>query len=272
MIILAWNCRGIGHPAAIWTLRVFINTHKLNVLFLSELHTSSPAKIQKLILSIDFPKFELVSYVGCASGRLLCWKSNIDMRIVSANRNIISGIIFSNLPQVQWCLNVVYGPINPSLKPVFWDQLLDIVTNWSGPRLILGNFNTILNQQDKLGSRPVAQPSNCGFVDLIRTGGLIDVGFKGNRYTWTNRWCGQANIHERIDRGFINDSWRLLFPHSLLTHLPVMNSDHRPILLNTTPIHNSSPKPFCFESMWIQDPTAADVIHAWNASINGSPR
>lgn len=210
--------------------------------------------------------------VGRAGGLLLCWKSNIDLRIIYANDNIISGIIFSHPPQVQWCINVVYGPVNPSLKLVFWDQLQEIVVNWSGPCLILGDFNVVLEQQDKMGGRPVAQSSNGGFANLIQIGGLMDVGFKGSRYTWNNCRCGRANIQERINRGFINESWRLLFPHSSLTHLLAVNSDHRPILLNTTPPRESNPKPFRFESMWIRDPTAADVIaQAWNVSSTGTP-
>lgn len=92
------------------------------------------------------------------------------------------------------------------------------------------------------------------------TDGLLDLGFKGSSFTWNNRRVGKANIQERIDRGFINGSWRLLFLQVFVTHLLALNSDHRPLLLHTTPNQDSGPKPFKFESMWTRDPTTADVI------------
>lgn len=74
-----------------------------------------------------------------------------------------------------------------------------------------------------MGGRLVAQSSNCNFHNIIQTNGLIDVGFKGNIYTRNNLIVGKVKIQERIDRGFINDTWKILFPHAFITYVPTMN-------------------------------------------------
>lgn len=130
----------------------------------------------------------------------------------------------------------------------------------------------MLEQKDKIGGRMVAQSSSCGFRKLINDGGLIDMGFKGVAFTWNNKRSGKANIQERLDRGLINAEWRLLFPSAYISHLTALNSDHRPLLLDTNPTTNPLWRPFRFETMWTRDPTVALVISkAWNQITNGNP-
>lgn len=111
----------------------------------------------------------------------------------------------------------------------------------------------------------MAQSSRDGFHIMVNRNGLIDLGFDGNPYTWNNKRIGRANICERLDKGFANGQWRILFPNASVSHLLAFNSDHRPILLTTNPHPYSRPKPFRFEAMWVRDPTTAVVIeNAWN--------
>lgn len=87
-----------------------------------------------------------------------------------------------------------------------------------------------------------------------------------------NGRVGHANIHARLDRGFINDSWRLIFADALLTHLPACQSDHKPLLLRLHKLPDLYPRPFQFEGMWTLDISSFNVIsEAWNNPISGSP-
>lgn len=77
--------------------------------------------------------------------------------------------------------------------------------------------------------------------------GMIDLGFTGPRFTWTNWRDVNVLIQERIDRFFINPSWCLLYPEARVSHLTRCHSDHFPILLEMQPtVWTNRPRPFKF--------------------------
>lgn len=94
---------------------------------------------------------------------------------------------------------------------------------------------------------------------------LVDLGFKGPKYTWTNkrhRFRTQL-IFERLDSFVANDSWIKKFPNSLFTHLPYTKSDHCPLLISLySRTNHTSPKPFRIELMWCRHPTFVDLVHS----------
>jgi len=66
---------------------------------------------------------------------------------------------------------------------------------------------------------------------MINCAGLLDLGFNGPIYTWSNRRHEGLLIQERLDRVLANPAWNALFPSAAVFHLPAISSDHAPILL-----------------------------------------
>lgn len=148
---------------------------------------------------------------------------------------------------------------------MFWDELNRIGEAFDRPWFMAGDFNSVLDQRDKIGANLVASSSRDGFRTMVDTNGLIDLGYIGYAFTWNNRREGKANIQERLVRGFANGAWRLLFPTASITHLSALQSNHRPLLINTNPPLSSRPKPFRFEVVWTRDPSAGTTIEeAWH--------
>lgn len=130
----------------------------------------------------------------------------------------------------------------------------------------------IIDQFEKLGGRPYASSSNDAFRQFLNTFGLVDLGFYGNPYTWSNNREGRHLIKEILDRALATTQLIHLFPTCTVRHLPAHNSDHNPILLDTIFTNVYLPCPFRFEEFWLKDPSCGSVISAaWSSTFVGSP-
>lgn len=84
---------------------------------------------------------------------------------------------------------------------------------------------------------------------------MIDLGFSGPTFTWTNRRDIGGLIQTRLDRCWANPSWTLAFPEANVTHLPRISSDHCPLLLSLSKTCASRvERPFRFEKIWLSHP------------------
>lgn len=70
------------------------------------------------------------------------------------------------------------------------------------------------------------------------------MGYIGSKFTWSNKRQGRANIQERLDWGFSNADWKILFLHASISHLMAAQLDHKPLLLSTTKNFPYVPRPF----------------------------
>lgn len=97
------------------------------------------------------------------------------------------------------------------------------------------------------------------FLNFLKKANLIDLGFRGPKFTWTNCRESCSLIRTRIGRSHANVTWLNLFPDSQVTHLPRLSSDHWPILLQTHKITMTGQKPFRFEPFWMKHPSFLDL-------------
>ena len=115
----------------------------------------------------------------------------------------------------------------------------------------MGDFNDVIDGTKKLGGNPVSLRRITAYRNCMNFCNMIDLGFFGASFTWTNRRDINALIQQRIDRCWTNSDWTLLFPDANVTHLPRVSSDHCPLLLKL--FENGQrrlERPFRFEKMW----------------------
>lgn len=128
--------------------------------------------------------------------------------------------------------------------------------------MITGDFNEPLIDEDKFGARPVSINRSLLFKECLDRCNMVDLGFNGPRFTWTNKRDANYFIQEHIDRYFMNPSWCLLYPEARVSHLMRCHSDHCPVLLETMPrrlVHLN--RPFRFQSFWLSDPSFPKVVN-----------
>lgn len=163
-------------------------------------------------------------------------------------------------------------PPSYSSKLAFFSDLAAVGQAHTGPWIIMGDFNCITSQAEKLGGRAFASSSSSGLLQFMDEFGLLDLRFSGHPFTWNNKRSLSHNIHERLDRGIANILWRTLFPNASIQHLPAHHSNHKPLLLSLFSQQPSQPRPFRFESMWLREPSIQDVVEsAWCPPARGSP-
>lgn len=67
--------------------------------------------------------------------------------------------------------------------------------------------------------------------DWIISRRLQEIDFSGNKHTWINNRKGEELIMERLDRAYASLACFSLFSSTTLLHLPIIKSDHAPIIL-----------------------------------------
>lgn len=108
------------------------------------------------------------------------------------------------------------------------------------------------------------------FRDVLEECELEDIGFSGDAYTWK---CGR--LRERLDRDVATTSWSLMHPLVVLQYLGYIQSDHRPILLDTEYQDASwqpQSAPRRFEAKWLKEKNFRDIVsQAWEATAHAIP-
>ncbi|CAN0908103.1 hypothetical protein LINGRAHAP2_LOCUS25121, partial [Linum grandiflorum] len=98
------------------------------------------------------------------------------------------------------------------------------------------------------------------FKNFISLNGLIDIGFHGPCYTWTNYQVGVDNIKERLDRVLCNHPWRIEYDKAKLYHETMIRSDHNPLRLELIDYGRNEPAPFRFDTRWFEYTRCDEIV------------
>jgi hypothetical protein len=72
------------------------------------------------------------------------------------------------------------------------------------PRLVIGDFNEILEQSKKEGGAQWREAQMDIFCNMLEGCQLSDLGFLGPKFTWVNHRTNGTFIKERLDRAVAN--------------------------------------------------------------------
>lgn len=85
---------------------------------------------------------------------------------------------------------------------------------------MLADLNAITNEEEKQGGCKFGLKFAADFSNFAVANGLLDVGFSGNKFTWSNNQKGRNRIWMRLDRVLINGAAAGSFPAIKVVHLP----------------------------------------------------
>ncbi|XP_073133944.1 uncharacterized protein [Henckelia pumila] len=109
-----------------------------------------------------------------------------------------------------------------------------------GPWLFGGDFNVVRDASECLGSSGGRQLPMDEFNHFVLESALVDAGFEGSSFTWTNKY-----IWKHLDRVFVSVDWGDHFNSIRVEHLSRTVSDHCPLLVSA-PVFARGPSSFRF--------------------------
>jgi hypothetical protein len=92
MILLSWNCQGLGNPRVIRDLCHLVKDKRLTFLFLMETK-SSKVTMEFVCVKLGFEGLFVVDPVGHSGGLALLWKEKNEVEIQNYTRKHINAII-----------------------------------------------------------------------------------------------------------------------------------------------------------------------------------
>lgn len=136
--------------------------------------------------------------------------------------------------------------------------------------MLIRDFNQVTSTDEKI-SKIRAIPGASDFKNVTDQCGLLDIKPIGNWFTWCNGRKGPNCVWERLDRVLISENWLNLFNDFNVECLPLLASDHSPLIASTINPMPYRHRPKRFEAMWSSHPDCKKVIHAaWDSNFQGS--
>ncbi|KAL2921204.1 LINE-1 reverse transcriptase-like protein [Bienertia sinuspersici] len=125
----------------------------------------------------------------------------------------------------------VYGYNEATARNILWRDLIDIANNSSLCWLVLGDFNNVLNFNERIGA-PIREKEIKDFRQCLQMCSLTDIESFGNFNTWNNKQDAETRVYSKIDWALGNMKWLQKFENSAAQFLPEGDFDHSPIIVH----------------------------------------
>jgi exonuclease III len=228
MKLLSWNCQGLGNPKTVRALQKLITQNHPDIIFLMEtkLHNITDKFKAKFAASYNI---YVIDYIlngerGRSGEILFLWNyCTCHVEIKDVNSNYINALVTNISNQMQWRATGVYGYPQHHNKHLTCELIQNLANNsFNNNWLLFGDFNLILNTNEKYGGNPMDTNTTSLFRDTLNLCGLHDLGYKGDIFTWNNRQEENQLIKARLDRFMANYNWISAFPNYLDLNLTTL--------------------------------------------------
>ncbi|OIS98432.1 hypothetical protein A4A49_60914, partial [Nicotiana attenuata] len=205
------------------------------------------------------------------NGRIwLTWSPDyFQVSVINVTAQAVTCRVTNICEQTNYIMTIVYEYNSKEERKEFWSYLRDISQRNHMPWLIVGDFNTVLKQDDRIGGNPIIIGEIIDFHDCMEECGLIEIPQSGSRYTWSDRH-ERGRIWSKIDCVFVKIEW-LDTMHVYSTKFLLEGiTDHSPVIIAKVISHQvKRRKPFMFCNTWSQHPEFLNKVkETWRQQIN----
>ncbi|XP_074304670.1 uncharacterized protein LOC141639442 [Silene latifolia] len=223
-------------------------------------------------VSKSFPGYNLVhNNANHYNGRIwIFWKPNVlSLTVLHKSAQHMHCLLLHIASQKSIEVTFVYA-FNARLdRNELWEQILGISSQISQSWLFLGDYNVVLNMDERLGSSHVQLADISEFKGCLDACSLVDHPATGCHFTWNNKQ-GDGLRWAKLDRVLASPLW-LSTIHSTVAYLTAGVSDHSPCLVNIADMPASRKSSFKYLNCWALSPQFKDTVRArWSNQYYGS--
>ena len=162
--------------------------HRPNILIIIEPRIAE-AKAQAVIDTLLYSHSRRVDPASFSGGIWLLWNKgpSFIVKIITYNDHSIHALVKVSSPSFSFLFTAIYAPPHFNKHKPFWNYLQNLATNISLLWVLLRDFNDMLSDEEKLGGLPVNRTRILAFRNCMDKCGLMDLGFHGPCFTWTNK-------------------------------------------------------------------------------------
>ena len=186
------------------------------------------------------------------------WDPSV-FRVSSTIKNPNYLLVSGNLVGCNYAIDVfnIYAPQGLGDKRVLWGELIGILDNHNGMKILEGDFNVVRSPEERLNS-VFCPTSAADFNDFIHQAGIKEFRMGGMKFMFC---YGEAINFSKLDRILVCDEFWGRWPDASLLAHPRRHSDHSPLTL-TTSSHDFGPIPFKFYSSWMSKPDLRSLVES----------
>ncbi|CAM8965691.1 unnamed protein product [Rhodiola kirilowii] len=222
MRAICWNCRGVGGPRAVRSLNDVVRTHRPSLLGLIETKKED-GDWEFLKSKLGFRGCFAVGSQGRSGGLALLWSDDVEVNLVSYSASHIDVKVGCS---ADFFLTLFYGSPKVQERRESWELLRRLKKDPEIPWVVMGDFNEIAFSWEMESKRSRQAWQMRDFRSCLDDCELVDLGYSGDIFTYSNRRKEEHEVRARLDRVVANGVWRNNFPKATVSHVFANTSDH----------------------------------------------
>ncbi|KAI4299940.1 hypothetical protein L6164_033360 [Bauhinia variegata] len=199
--LATWNIRGMNKASKNKEATNFCRQHNIGIL--GPLKTKVKVHTYTALHTRYWSNWESHINLGAhPNDRIwLLWRNeSYILTLVSSSSQVVYCQVMCLYLSTMFFLSVVYAFNSTQERVEFWEELKEQAKRAQGPWIVLGDFNYVFKAEKRIGGSYVTTQEIRDFANWTHSCGLLDLRWKGSKFSWNNKHAIEDRIYSKIHR------------------------------------------------------------------------